>query len=385
VLGERVLNRFILEQRIGSGGYGTVYRAWDERLQRPVAVKVIDSPARGDRILREAQAAARLAHPGIVTLYELSRSYEHAYLVSELVEGSTLRALARAGNLSDAWIAAIASDCGEALAHAHSHGVIHRDIKPENILVTEKGGRAKLVDFGIARIVDSQALTATGEVLGTIAYMAPEQAEGYRTEAGADVYSLALTLYEAWGGEHPLLRGSAAATARAIGEPLPSLAELRPELPPSLVATIDAALDPHPGRRPSAAQLAAAAEDCAGELDDRALAPLATAPGEGRRRRRLPGRVPLMPVALIVLCTLVIFSAGGSFDPWMLAVPLGSGLLALARPRLALGLAAAALALWLAFAGSQLAAVAVLAALAMLAISRSGADLSAGRGQPAPF
>jgi eukaryotic-like serine/threonine-protein kinase len=390
LLGERVLNRFTLEERIGSGAFGTVYRAHDERLQRPVAVKVIDSPANGERVLREAQAAARLTHPGIVTLYELSRNGKHAFLVTELIDGATLRELTRTGRLSDADIASIGADCGEALAHAHAHGVVHRDIKPENILVADKDGRAKLVDFGIARIVDADNLTATGDVLGTLAYMAPEQAEGYRPGPHADVYSLALTLYEAWSGEHPVLRGSAAATARAIGEPLASLGELRPDLPEDLVRTVDAALDPLPEQRPEAIDFATTARERGGELDIRALAPLDTASPERRRRRlrfrrRLGFRPPLMPLALIAFCTLVILFAGVATDPWILTVPIGAGLLSLARPRLALGLAAGALAVWLAVAGSQITGIAALAALAAMAIARSGADLYGGREAPTPL
>lgn len=387
LLGERVLNRFTLEQRIGSGAFGTVYRARDERLQRPVAVKVIDSPANGDRVLREAQAAARLTHPGIVTLYELSRNGKHAFLVTELIEGATVRDLARTGRISDADIASIGADCGEALAHAHSQGVVHRDIKPENILVADKDGRAKLVDFGIARIVDADNLTATGDVLGTLAYMAPEQAEGYRPGPHADVYSLALTLYEAWSGEQPVLRKSAAATARAIGEPVASLGELRPDLPEALVRSVDAALDPLPEQRPEALELAATAREVSGELDRRALPPLDTTSPERKPRRRLSFRLRplLMPLALLALCSFVILRAGVAPNAWILLVPIAAGLLSLVRPRLALGLAAGALAVWLAVAGSEIAVIAALAALAAVAIARSGADLYGGREAPTPF
>jgi eukaryotic-like serine/threonine-protein kinase len=380
VLGERVLNRFIIESRLGSGAYGTVYKAWDERLQRPVAVKVIDNPARGERVMREAQAAARLAHPGIVTLYEMSRSYEHAYLVTELIEGGTLRAQARAGRLSDASIAEIGAACADALAHAHEHGVIHRDIKPENILVPDKGG-AKLVDFGIARIVDSETLTAKGDVLGTLAYMAPEQAEGYRPGPHADVYSLALTLYEAWSGEHPLLRGSAAATARAIGGDIEPLGELRPDLPEPLTRTIDAALRADPAQRPDAADLGEICSACEGHLDTATLAPADPDGEEAPDRavaRALPVKPLLVPMVLVALCAFVIAETGIASDPWVLTVPVGAGLLSFARPRLAIGLAAASLAVWLAVAGSEVAAVGALGALAALAIARSGADLYTG-------
>lgn len=384
MVGERVLSRFTISERLGSGGFGTVYRAWDERLQRPVAVKVIEQADGGRRVLREAQAAARLGHPNIVTLYELAHDGERAFLVTELVEGSTLRRLSRAGMLSDRDVALIGADAAEALAHAHSQGVVHRDVKPENVLVTDKGGRAKLVDFGIARLVDEQTLTASGDVLGTLAYMAPEQAEGRRPGPGADVYSLALTLYEAWTGEHPLLQGSAAATARAIGEPVTPLDELRPDLPKQLSAAVDAALEPEAELRPEASELADALSHAAPELGEHRLPALAKAPSDlqpPRRGRRRP-RVPLMPLALLFLCALVILGTGVAPTPWILTVPIGTGLLALARPRLALALAAAALAVWLATAGSQLTMVAALAALAAMAIVRSGSDLHGTRGQP---
>jgi serine/threonine protein kinase len=384
VVGERVLSRFTISERLGSGGFGTVYRGWDEKLQRAVAVKVIDNAAGGDRVLREAQAGARLAHPNIATLYELAHEGSRAFLVTELVEGNTLRRLSRAGMLTDRDLATVGADGAEALAHAHAQGVVHRDIKPENVLVTDKGGRAKLVDFGIARIVDEQTLTATGDVLGTLAYMAPEQADGHRPGPEADVYALALTLYEAWAGEHPLMRRSAAATARAIGEPVPSLGEERPDLPPELIETIDAALEPDPEVRPDAVELADALHAAAPELGERRLPALERAPADLRapRRKRRRLKLPLMPLALFALCALVILRAGVEPGPWILTVPIGTGILALARPRLALALAAATLAVWLATAGTQIALVAGLAALAAMAIARSGSDVYGSRGEP---
>ena len=216
MVGERILGRFRIEGRIGSGGFGTVYRAWDERLQRPVAVKVIDREHGAPRVTREAQAVARLAHRNIATLYELATDGERAFLVSELIEGETLRTLGRRGELTDRLVARVGADAAAALTHAHRAGVVHRDVKPENILVGP-GEEAKLVDFGIARIAGERTLTATGAVVGTLAYMAPEQADGLRPGPTADVYSLALTIYECLSGEHPLLREGPAATARAIG------------------------------------------------------------------------------------------------------------------------------------------------------------------------
>ena len=179
LVGSLVLNRFLIERRIGSGGFGVVYEAWDGRLERPVAVKAIESRGvdLGRRVLREAQAAARLNHPGIVTLYEMGEENGNALLVTELVDGSTLARLTRDGDLSDREIGEIGADLCEALDHAHSRGVIHRDIKPQNVQVIEGEPRAKLMDFGIARLADGASLTAPGDVLGTLAYMSPEQAE----------------------------------------------------------------------------------------------------------------------------------------------------------------------------------------------------------------
>jgi hypothetical protein len=264
------MDRFRLLERIGSGGMGTVYRAFDERLQRHVAVKELSS-ASSDRVLREAQAAARLNHPSIVTLYEYGTQGDRALLVSELVAGATLGDLAVAGELTDRDVGEIGADLAEALEHAHARGVIHRDVKPENVIVRddEDGGqRAKLMDFGIASLVDEPTLTATGEVLGTLAYMSPEQAEGDGATAASDVYALALTLYECWAGENPVRRSTPAETARAIGEEVPSLAEFRPGLPARLVDTIDGCLDPDPELRPDLEELSLGLTEEMHWLDD---------------------------------------------------------------------------------------------------------------------
>jgi serine/threonine protein kinase len=271
LVGSLVLNRFLIERRIGSGGFGVVYEAWDGRLERPVAVKAIEQRGEaGKRVLREAQAAARLNHPGIVTLYELGEEDGNALLVSELVEGSTLARLSHEGDLSDREIGEIGADLCEALDHAHSRGVVHRDIKPQNVQVTETDGEphAKLMDFGIARLAGESPLTAPGDVVGTLAYMSPEQAEGRPAGPEADVYSLALTLYECWSGENPHLRSNPAATARAIGARTRRLRRLRPDLPRELTEAVDGCLSSRPGRRPSLEELGMAIEDSLEQLAD---------------------------------------------------------------------------------------------------------------------
>ena len=255
-----VMDRFRVLERIGSGGMGTVYRAYDERLQREVALKELEA-ADPERVLREAQAAARLNHPAIVTLYELGEHAGHAVLVSELVPGETLASLEAAGMLCDRDVAEITADLCDALAHAHARGVVHRDIKPQNVIVRDDrraGRRAKLMDFGIARIAGAPTLTAAGEVVGTLAYMSPEQADGELAGPETDVYSLALTAYECWAGVNPVAGRTPAQTARRIGTELAPLRAHRPDLPEGLADTIDACLEPEPQLRPIRSSFASA-------------------------------------------------------------------------------------------------------------------------------
>jgi eukaryotic-like serine/threonine-protein kinase len=344
MVGDQILGRFRLQQRIGRGGFGTVYRAWDDRLQRSVAVKIIESDHGSPRVAREAQAVARLSHRNIATLYELARDDGRAVMVSELVDGETLRVLGRRGELSDRLVAEVGADSAAALAHAHRNGVVHRDIKPENILVAPGG--AKLVDFGIARIAGERTLTATGNVVGTLAYMAPEQADGLRPGPAADVYSLALTLYECLCGEHPLLHDGPAATVRAIGEPIAPLAAVRPELPATLTETIDACLDPDPEARPLASGLEAVLIAHARHLDGEPLPAIAGPIEEAapRLRPRMPARLaPGLGVASLVLAALIV---SGAPTAVMLAAPL-AGVLALGRPRPALAVGASIVVAWL--------------------------------------
>lgn len=274
MIGTTVLSRFEIEDRLGSGGFGTVYRAWDRRLERDVAVKVIETErGSGARIRREAQAAARLNHPGIVTLFEFTHHEfgpegGRAFLVSELIEGDTVRDLIDRQLLSDREVAEIGADVCEALDHAHARGVVHRDIKPANLMLPHRDGGTRLMDFGIARLTDGEDLTATGDVLGTLSYMSPEQAEGLEVGPPGDVFSLALTLYEAWTGANPRRRANPGATARALGEEVPLLAGRRPDLPAPLTDVIDACLDFDPELRPRVEDLGTALEQNLEYLDD---------------------------------------------------------------------------------------------------------------------
>jgi hypothetical protein len=278
-----VLGRYVLERRLGAGGFGVVWLAYDEKLERQVAVKAIPREGTGSSLgdgersatvaEREARVAARLNHPGIVALYELAADEYHVYLVSELVEGRTLAELAGAGALADRDVARVGIALCDALAHAHERGVIHRDVKPQNVMVVAEpaagAGFAKLADFGVAHLAGGDPLTRTGDVVGTLAYMAPEQADGERVSPASDVYSLALTLYEAWAGVNPVRGKGAAATARRVGRRLPSLSARRRDLPAELAQVVDAALDPRPERRPALGALrrvlARAEADLSGE------------------------------------------------------------------------------------------------------------------------
>ena len=254
-----VLERYRLRRRLGAGAFGTVWHAHDERLDRDVAVKLLARERiAGGRFEREARAAARLSHPGIVTLYEAAVDDEGAYLVSELVRGHTLDDLLTSGQLSDRDIVGVAAALCEALHHAHAQGVVHRDVKPSNVLVPEAPASpaqvAKLTDFGVARLLDSESLTATGDVLGTAAYMPPEQADGLRAGAAADLYSVALVTYEALTGVNPAA-SLATRRGRRIAAYLPPLRRQRRDLPASLGQAIDRALRPRPAQRGTIAEL----------------------------------------------------------------------------------------------------------------------------------
>jgi eukaryotic-like serine/threonine-protein kinase len=269
--GALVLGRYRLGRRLGSGGFGTVFAARDERLDRAVAVKVM--PIQGPvpaRAQREALAAARLDHPGVVAVFDAGTEAGERFLVSELVRGRTLAALEHEGALSDRDVLRVGLSLADALAHAHARGVIHRDVKPQNVIVPDEPGRAaaKLLDFGVAHLAGDEPLTRTGDVVGTLAYMAPEQAAGERVDERADLYSLALVLYEALAGANPVRMPSPAATARRVGTVLPPLRKARRDLPVALCAALDRALAPDPEARGALDELAGALADALDDVSD---------------------------------------------------------------------------------------------------------------------
>ncbi len=266
-----VLERYRLIAPLGTGAFATVYRALDERLAREVALKLIPNKRLiRARFEREAWAAARLSHPAIVTLYEAASDEHAAYLVTELVAGTTLEAALEEGRLSDRAILAAGISLCDALAYAHGQGIIHRDLKPSNILIPDSAfPPVKLTDFGVAHAIGGDSLTRTGDVIGTAAYMAPEQAAGRDVRPTADLYALALVLYEALTGVNPLASVATGQRTR-LGVYLPPLRRQRRELPRELGSGIDLALRPRPTERGEIFELRAALEASLSEVSDRA-------------------------------------------------------------------------------------------------------------------
>ena len=275
--GLRLLDgRYRLTERIGSGGMGTVFRAHDTRLDRPVAVKVLrsaDDDVHRSRLRAEAQFAGGLQHPGIVRVYDYGEEQGPAgptpYLVMPLVEGAPLTA-----PLPPDRVAELLVGIGDALAAAHAAGVVHRDLKPSNILVTDDG-RPVLVDFGVARSDGAEPLTETGFVVGTAEYLSPEQVEGARATPASDVYALGVVAHQCLTGASPFQRESQVATALAHLRDEP--AELPSGIPAGLRTLVRAMLARAPESRPTAAEVAARAA-VAPETRTVVVPPMAKAP-----------------------------------------------------------------------------------------------------------
>ena len=247
MIGTLLSDRFRLEEKIGSGGMSTVYRAFDETLERWVAIKLMHREISSDsdqleRFRREARAVASLNHPHVVTVIDFGEDDDHPYIVFEYVEGENLKdRLRRAGRLPVSEAVAYAIEIGRALECAHAHRLVHRDVKPQNVLIDPEG-RAKVTDFGIARSLEAEGLTATGRVLGTTDYVAPEQALGEDTTAQSDVYSLGICLFEMLTGDVPFKADSQVAVAmKHVKDPLPDIRMRRPEISAALASVVDRA------------------------------------------------------------------------------------------------------------------------------------------------
>ncbi len=250
-----------IEDVVGAGGMGTVYRARDTRLHRTVALKLLPSermadPAWKTRFLHEARAAAALSHPNIVTLYDIASDHGIDFLVLEFIPGKTLEELITAKGLPLEDVLAFAAQIANALAAAHAAGIVHRDIKPGNIIVAAES-RIKILDFGLAKLQASPqntvletARTVTGVVMGTVAYMSPEQAAGRNVDHRTDIFSLGVVLYEMLCGVRPFRGSSHVDTLHAImNSPVPSLARTNPQIPPEMDEILSKALAKDPRER----------------------------------------------------------------------------------------------------------------------------------------
>jgi serine/threonine protein kinase/Tfp pilus assembly protein PilF len=237
-------------KKLGAGGMGEVYLALDTKLDRKVAIKVLPPDFLAEenlkkRLVREAQAAAKLDHPNICAIYEVNEADSLTFIVMQYIEGETLAEKMERKPLGVSTALAVAEQAAEGLAEAHAHGIVHRDIKPQNMIITPRG-QLKILDFGLAKqmrasdTVDNEAATATllskpGLVVGTMPYMSPEQVKGESLDASSDIFSLGVTLYEMLAGKHPFKDKSAAVTMSRIllGEPIPTEqfeAQVSPEL-----------------------------------------------------------------------------------------------------------------------------------------------------------
>jgi eukaryotic-like serine/threonine-protein kinase len=241
----------------------TVFLAHDSELDRPVAIKILaaqlaSEPAFYERFVREARMAARLAHPNIVQVFDAGEEDERRYIVMEYVPGHTLADEPRArGRLAPARVVDLALQICGGLELAHSSGLVHRDVKPQNLLLREDG-TVKIADFGIARAAEATSLTEIGSILGTVAYLSPEQAAGELVTAAADIYSLGVVLYELLAGRTPHeFRSLTDLAVKQREEMIPPLSELEPSVPEQLEAVVMHCLARNPDSRPaSAAELA---------------------------------------------------------------------------------------------------------------------------------
>ncbi|MGZ8411972.1 MAG: serine/threonine-protein kinase, partial [Gemmatirosa sp.] len=251
-------DRFEVGDELGRGGMAVVYRAREVRLRRAIALKVLPPELAfrtgvRERFLREAQTAAQLSHPHIVPIYAADDSGGIAWLAMALVDGETLgQRMTREGRIAPEVASRILAEVADALAYAHSRGVVHRDIKPDNILLDRDSGRSTVTDFGIARAAEEELrLTVTGVAIGSPAYMSPEQAMGEAELDGrSDQYSLAVVGYQLLTGELPFQAASATAMLmKQVAETPRPIAALRPEVPAGLAAAIERALAKKPADR----------------------------------------------------------------------------------------------------------------------------------------
>jgi len=305
--------RYRLERPLGHGGMATVYLAHDEELHRPVAIKLLAENLAGDvafrkRFLREARVAARLSHPNVVSVYDAGEAEDgRSFIVMEYVPGTTFAEL---GQIAPEEAVELAIQACRGLAHAHAAGLVHRDVKPQNLLLREDG-TVKVADFGIARAAEATALTQVGTVLGTAAYLSPEQALGENVTTATDVYALGAVLYELLTGRPPYEFDSLAdlAAKQSAGQIVP-VGELAPDVPPYLEDAVMRSLARNPAYRP------ASAGDFARELGggEGPTLPLRQA-ARPRPNWLWPAVAAVVVLAAIVLAVALTTGGGGSSPP----------------------------------------------------------------------
>ena len=303
-----IAGRYRLDELIGRGGMSEVWAATDLELGRRVALKLLAPKEDNARFEREARAVAALAHPNVNQVYDYGESDDRPFIVLEYLGGGSLEDLLRAnGALPDEDTHRVASEIAAGLAHAHARGVVHRDLKPSNVLFDEEG-RAKLADFGIARMAAGEGtLTEAGTVLGTAAYISPEQASGLPATAASDVYSFGVLLFRMLTGRLPFESDDPMTlVVQHRDEPPPLVTDVRADAPPELAATADAALAKDPAARPrdgTALVDALAGGEAALAVDTEVTRVMPSVPRPPRRSR--PGRM------LAVAVLLVLALAGG--------------------------------------------------------------------------
>ena len=250
----RTVGKYRIVERLGRGGMGTVYKAIDETLDREVAIKVLNADLGDTDILKrfraEAVTLARLNHPGIATLYELYRDDDDLLMVMEFVRGETVHELSeRLGALAAPQAAHLAMQVLDALSHAHRAGVVHRDLKPANLMITEMG-IVKVMDFGIARVLGTEHFTQGGYMMGTPAYMAPEQVLGGDIDGRADLYAVGVVLYRLLSGQLPFSADTAIAMVqKQVNDSPTPISQFQPDLPPWCARVLSQALAKSPADR----------------------------------------------------------------------------------------------------------------------------------------